>query len=69
MSSFKKTLKELEYHLNSIQNALGVVAITETRIIKNKRAANDNLTNHSYEYCPTASSVWVSVLCTGSHLL
>ena len=57
MSSFKNPLKDLEYHLNSTQNALDVVATTETRIIKNKLPANDtSLTNHSYEYCPTESS-------------
>ena len=53
----KKPLKDLEYHLNSTQNALDVVTTTETRIIKNKLPADDtSLTNHSYEYFPTESS-------------
>ena len=44
----KKTLLDLEYHLNSTQNALDVVAITGTRTIKNKLPANDiNLTNQT----------------------
>ena len=54
----KKTLLDLEYHLNSTQNALDVVAITGTRIKKNKLPANDiNLTNQSFSFIHRTSSV------------
>ena len=60
----------IEYQLNSTQISLDGIAVAETRIIKNKLPANDiNLTNHSYEYCPTESSDRISVSYIGSHLL
>ena len=66
----KETLEHIEYQPNSTQIALDGGAVTETRIMKNKLPANDiNLTNHSYEYCPTESSDRISVSYIGSHLL
>ena len=44
-------------------------ALIETRILKNKFLVTDmNLTNYSYEYSPTESSAWGTMLYIGNLL-
>ena len=45
-----KNIEDLKYLFDSIKNSFDVIAITETRIAKNKFSFNDiNLTNYNYE--------------------
>ena len=51
-----KNNEDIELLLDSTQFSFDVVVITETIIIKNKFSVNGiNLTNYSFEYCPTGS--------------
>ena len=68
--SLSKKIEDLELLLDSTQICFDVIAITETRIVKNKCSVNDiNLTNYSYEYCPIESSAGGTLLYIGNHLL
>ena len=68
--SLSKKMEDIELLLDSTQICFDVIAITETRIVKNKCSVNDiNLTNYNYEYCPTESSAGGTLLYIGNHLL
>ena len=65
-SLVKKNIEDFELLLDSTQIYFDFIGITETRILKSKFPVTDsNLTNHSYEYCPTAG---VTMLYIGNHL-
>ena len=67
--SLTKNIEDLELLLDSNQICFDVIAITETRILKSKFPVTDiNLTNYSYEYCPTESSAGGTMLYIGNHL-
>ena len=64
-----KNIKDLEFLLDYSQICFGVIAITETRILKSKFSVTDiNLTNYSCEYCPTESSAGAIMLYIENHL-
>ena len=64
-----KSIEDLELLLDSTQISF-VIAITETRILKNKfPVIGINLTNYSYEYCPTESSARGTMLYIGNHVI
>ena len=51
------------------QICFDVIAITQTRTLKNKFPVTDiTLKNYSYEYCPTESSAGGILLYIGNHL-
>ena len=67
--SVKKYIEDLEFLLDATQICFDVIAITETQILKNKFSVTDiNLTNYSYEYCPTESSAGGTLLYIGKYL-
>ena len=69
MFHYKKNIEDLELLLDSTQICSDVIAMTETRILKSKFPVTDiNLTNCSYEYCPTGSSAGGTMLYIGNHL-
>ena len=54
--SLSKNVEDLKYLLDSTYFNFDVIAIGERRITKNKAPTNNiNLTNYSYEHCPTES--------------
>ena len=56
MFSFKN-FEDLEYLLHSTNLNFDVMAMSETRITKSKAESNHiDLSNYSYEHCPTESS-------------
>ena len=69
MFPFKK-IENSQLLLDFTQLCFDVIAVAETRIVINNFPVNDiNLTNYSYEYCPTESSAGGTLLYIGSHLL
>ena len=61
--SLSKNFENREYLLDSTNFNFDVIAISETRITKNKAQINHiDLTNYSYEHCPTESSAGGSLL-------
>ena len=67
---FFENFEDLEYLLDSASFNFDVIAISETRITKNKASIdNIELTNYSYEHCPTESSAGGTRLYIGNHLL
>ena len=61
--------EDLEYLLDSSNLNFDVIAISETRIAKNKAPINHiDLTNYSYEQCPTESSAGGTLLYIRNHL-
>ena len=63
MLSFKKNFEHFECLLDSTNFNFDVIAISETRIIKNKAPVNNiDLTNYSFEHCPTESSAGGTLL-------
>ena len=61
--SLSKTFEDLEYLLDSTNLNFNIIAISETRITKNKTQINDiDLTNYSYVHCPTESSAGGTLL-------
>ena len=67
--SITKNLEGLELLLDSTQICFDIIAITETRIKKNKFPVTDiNLTNYSSDYCLTESSAGGAVLYKENHL-
>ena len=67
--SLLKNFEELEYLLDSTNFNFDVIAISETRITKNKAQINHiDLTNYSYEHCPTESSAGGTLLYIRNHL-
>ena len=68
--SLSKNFEDLEYLLDSTNLNFDVIAISETRITKNKAQINHiDLTNYSYEHCPTESSAGGTLLYIRNHLL
>ena len=68
--SLSKNFEDLEYLLDSTNFNFDVIAISETRITKNKAQINHiDLTNYSYEHCPTESSAGGTLLYIRNHLL
>ena len=64
-----KSIENLELFLDSTQICFVVIPMTGTRILQNKFPVTAiNLTNHTYEYCPTESSAGCTILCIGNHL-
>ena len=58
--SLSKNFEDLEYLLDSTNLNFDVIAISETRITKNKAQINHiDLTNYSYEHFPTESHLVV----------
>ena len=52
--SLTKNIEDIELLLSFIQICFDVIAIAETRFLKNKFPVNViNLTNYSHEHCPT----------------
>ena len=67
--SLSKNIEDLEYLLNSASINFDVIAISETRIAKDKTPVNNlNLINYSHEFCPTESSVGGTLLHIRNHL-
>ena len=67
--SLSKNFEDLEYLLHSTNLNFDVIAISETRITKNKAQINHiDLTNYSYEHCPTESSAGGTLLYIRNHL-
>ena len=67
--SLSKNIEDLEYLLNSASTNFDVIAISETRIAKDKTPVNNlNLINYSHEFCPTESSVGGTLLHIRNHL-
>ena len=61
--SLSKNFEDFEYLLDSTNLKFDVIAISETRITKSKAQINHiDLTNYSYEYCPTESSAGGTLL-------
>ena len=64
-----KDFEDLEYLLHSTNLNFDVIAISETRITKNKAQINHiDLTNYSYEHCPTESSAGGTLLSISNNL-
>ena len=69
MFSFEN-FEDLEYLLDSASFNFDVIAISETRVTKNKASINNiDLTNYSYEHCPTECSAGGTRLYIRNHLL
>ena len=67
--SLSKNFEDFEYLLDSTNFKFDVIAISETRITKNKAQINHiDLTNYSYEHCPTESSAGGTLLYIRNHL-
>ena len=67
--SLSKNFENLEYLLHSTNLNFDVIAISETRITKNKAQINHiDLINYSYEYCPTEPSAGGTLLYIRNHL-
>ena len=67
--SVLKNFEDLEYLLDSTNLNFDVIAISETRITKTKAQINHiDLTNYSYEHCPTESSACCTLLYIRNHL-
>ena len=67
--SLSRIIEDLQFLLDSTQICFDVIAIPETRIVKNIFTVNDiNLTNYNYKYCPTESSTGVTLLYIGNNL-
>ena len=61
--SLSKNFEDLEYLLDSTNFNFDVIAISETKITKNKVPINHiDLTNYSNEHCPTESSAGGTLL-------
>ena len=62
-SSISKHFDEFEHLLQSTKIDFDVIAVSESRIIKDKNSSrNINLLNYSYESCPTESSAGGTLL-------
>ena len=67
--SLSKHFEDLEYLLDSTNFNFDVIAISQTKITKNKAEINHiDLTNYSYEHCPTESSAGGTLLYIRNHL-
>ena len=67
--SLSKNFEDLEYFLDSTNLNFDVIAISETRITKSKAQINHiDLTNYSYEHCPTESSADGTLLYIRNHI-
>ena len=62
-------IEDLELLLHSAKICFDVIAINETRILKNNFSVTHiNLTKYSYEYCPAKSSARGTLLYIGNRL-
>ena len=67
--SFSKNFEDLEQLLHSTNLNFDVIAISETRITKNKAQINHiDSSNYSYEHFPTDSSAGGTLLYVRNHL-
>ena len=70
--SFSKTFDDFQLVIQStnIDHVIVVIAISKSRIIKNKPSLADiNLPNYSYKFCLTESSAGGTLLCLRNQLL
>ena len=68
--SLSKNFEDLQYLLDSTNLNFDLIAISETRITKNKAQINHiDLTNCSYKHCPTESSAGGTLLYIRNHIL
>ena len=64
-----KNFDYLEYLLKTTNTNFDIIAISETRILKNtKIVKNINIPNFSYEFTPTESTAGGTLIYTADHL-
>ena len=69
MCSLSNNFDDFQYLILSTNINFDVMAVSESRIIKNKQSLVDiNLPDCSYEFCPTESSARGTLLDMGNHL-
>ena len=67
--SLSKNFDDLEYLLKTTNTNFDIIAISETRILKNtKIVKNINIPNFSYEFTPTESAAGGTLLYIADHL-
>ena len=67
--SLSKNFDDLEYLLKTTNTNFDIIAISETRILKNtKIAKNINIPNFSYEFTPTESTAEGTLIYIADHL-
>ena len=67
--SLSKNFEDLEYLLKTTNTNFDIIAISETRILKNtKIVKNINIPNFSYEFTPTESTAGGTLIYIADHL-
>ena len=67
--SLSKTFEDLEYLLKTANTNFDIIAVSETRILKNTNIVkNINIPNFSYEFTPTESTAGGTLLYIADHL-
>ena len=67
--SLSKNFEDLEYLLKTTNTNFDIIAISETRILKNtKIVKNINIQNFSYEFTPTESTAGGTLIYIADHL-
>ena len=67
--SLSKNFEDLEYLLKTTNTNFNIIAISETRILKNtKIVKNINIPNFSYEFTPTESTAGGTLIYIADHL-
>ena len=67
--SLSKNFDDLEYLLKTTNTNFDIIAISETRILKNtKIVKNINIPNFSYEFTPTESTAGGTLIYIADHL-
>ena len=67
--SLSKNFEDLEHLLKTTNTNFNIIAISETRILKNTNIVKSiNIPNFSYEFTPTESIVGGTLLYTADHL-
>ena len=68
--SLSKTFEDLEYLLKTTNTNFNIIAISETRILKNtKIVKNINIPNFSYQFTPTESTAGGTLLYVADRLV
>ena len=67
--SLDKNSDHLQHLLNCVNKSFDIIAIRETRIIKQVSLSNNlNLNNYSFEFTPTETSAGGTLLYIANHL-